>query len=207
MIRLALVDDQRLVALSFARSLEAVEDFQVAGTAATVRELLEQRPEVDVVLLDLRLADGSEASDNVRTLVGTGRRVLMVSGVVDHDEIRATVAAGAEGYVTKNADTQELEWAIREVAAGRLACSRDLALAWVTDTRPGRPKLSEQEQRLLLDYTSGLTLPHVARRMGIGLGTAGTYLRRIKEKYEAAGRPAQTKLELARRVAEDGLRP
>ncbi|MBL7487173.1 response regulator transcription factor [Frankia sp. AgB1.9] len=207
MIRLAVVDDQRLVALSFARCLDDIEDFHVVGTARTVREFFERTGPVDVVLLDLRLADGSEPSDNVRTLVKAGFRVLIVSGVVDHDEIRATVAAGAEGYVTKNAEPHELERAVREVAAGGTAFSRDLAFAWVTDRLPARPKLSEQERSAVSHYASGMTLAQVAGRMAVSEATVGTYLRRVKEKYRAVGRPAQTKLELARRVAEDGLQP
>ncbi|MDG4766411.1 LuxR C-terminal-related transcriptional regulator [Solwaraspora sp. WMMD406] len=71
---------------------------------------------------------------------------------------------------------------------------------------PG-PRLSRQETEVLLAYVSGLTMVAVARRVGIGLGTAKQYLERVKRKYEADGRPARTKLDLARRAVEDGLLP
>ncbi|MFY1649846.1 hypothetical protein ACN27J_02965 [Solwaraspora sp. WMMB762] len=71
---------------------------------------------------------------------------------------------------------------------------------------PG-PRLSQQETAVLVAYLSGLTMVASARRVGVGLGTAKQYLERVKRKYAAAGRPAQTKLELARRAVEDGLLP
>jgi two-component system, NarL family, nitrate/nitrite response regulator NarL len=67
----------------------------------------------------------------------------------------------------------------------------------------GRPSLSARERDVLLAYASGLTLEATARLIGIRLGTAKTYLGRVKEKYHEAGRPARTKLELATRARED----
>ncbi|MFG2334969.1 hypothetical protein [Streptomyces yangpuensis] len=67
------------------------------------------------------------------------------------------------------------------------------------------PHLAPQELRVLLGYTSGLTLESAGRRAGIAPNTAKFYLSRVKAKYLAAGRPAHTKIELAERVREDGL--
>ncbi|MFI6498886.1 LuxR C-terminal-related transcriptional regulator [Nonomuraea typhae] len=68
---------------------------------------------------------------------------------------------------------------------------------------PQRPKFSRRERAVLLAYTSGMTLQKAAHRIGISPATAKTYLQRVKAKYEQAGRPAYTKLELAERVRED----
>ena len=67
------------------------------------------------------------------------------------------------------------------------------------------PALSQQERTILVGYVSGLTLDAAARRAGVRPGTAKVYLRRVKEKYRRIGRPANTKLDLARRAQEDGL--
>lgn len=67
------------------------------------------------------------------------------------------------------------------------------------------PSLSAQETTVLVGYVTGLTLASAARRAGVRLGTAKQYLDRVKRKYESAGRPARTKLELAARAREDGL--
>jgi DNA-binding CsgD family transcriptional regulator len=69
------------------------------------------------------------------------------------------------------------------------------------------PDLSDKERSLLVAYATGLTLASAAGQVGIRPGTAKAYLRRIKIKYQRAGRPAQTKVELAERVREDGLVP
>ena len=64
-------------------------------------------------------------------------------------------------------------------------------------------RLSAREQALLTAYVSGLTLEAAARQVGIRPTTAKTYLRRVKAKYQAIGRPAYTKVDLARRVWEE----
>jgi DNA-directed RNA polymerase specialized sigma24 family protein len=63
--------------------------------------------------------------------------------------------------------------------------------------------LSVREHALLTAYVSGMTLEEAARHVGIRPTTAKTYLRRVKAKYQAIGRPANTKVELARRVWEE----
>jgi tetratricopeptide (TPR) repeat protein len=64
-------------------------------------------------------------------------------------------------------------------------------------------RLSVREHALLTAYVSGMTLEEAARHVGIRPTTAKTYLRRVKAKYQAIGRPANTKVELARRVWEE----
>jgi two-component system, NarL family, nitrate/nitrite response regulator NarL len=64
-------------------------------------------------------------------------------------------------------------------------------------------QLSVREHALLTAYVSGMTLEEAARHVGVRPTTAKTYLRRVRAKYEAIGRPANTKVELARRVWED----
>lgn len=74
-----------------------------------------------------------------------------------------------------------------------------------TDDHPGAAHLSAAEERALRLYAQGYSTVEVAERMDIGYETAKTYLRRVREKYAKAGRPASRKSELIRRAAEDGL--
>ena len=71
--------------------------------------------------------------------------------------------------------------------------------------QPGAAHLSAAEERALRLYAQGYSTVEVAERMDIGYETAKTYLRRVREKYAKAGRPASRKSELIRRAAEDGL--
>ncbi|RGC65952.1 Transcriptional regulatory protein DevR (DosR) [Micromonospora sp. MW-13] len=205
-IRVAAVDDDRMLLDGLVTWLSTVPDLRLVGAASTVDQLLAGLPgPVDVVLLDLVLRDRSDAAGNVRRLVARGHRVLVLSVWARPDQVVATFAAGSSGYVTKDHDLPALAVAIREVHAGRPVFSTDLAFACLGDSRPVRPALSPRERAVLLAYASGMTLKAAARHLGIKPETARTYLDRVKAKYHDLGRPTRTKLDLADRVREDDL--
>lgn len=205
-IGLAAVDDDRMLCSGLAAWLAGTPDLCLVAVADTVDGMLRRGLDgVDVVLLDLLLADHSDPADNVRRLAAAGPRVLVVSVVADPGQVMAAYAAGAAGYLTRDRDLDELAGAVRTIAAGRNAFPPELAFAVADDHRPERPRLSAQELQLLLGYAAGMTLEAAARRTGIRPATAKHYLERVKQKYRSAGRPTYTKLDLANRVREDGL--
>ncbi|MFF8264377.1 response regulator [Streptomyces virginiae] len=212
-ITVAVVDDDRMLRDGLRAWLGGVPDLRLVATAATVGELLAdpgrygdpQRAQADVVLLDLVLRDGSVPADNIRRLLRTGSRVLMISTVPDRSRIIEAIRAGADGYLTKDHDLPTLVAAVKDLAEGRGAHSMELAFACAYDDSPARPRLSPRERQILLDYASGMTLKSAARRAGITVHTAKDYLDRVKAKYQQAGRPTYTKLDLALRVREDSL--
>ncbi|APU39157.1 MULTISPECIES: response regulator [unclassified Streptomyces] len=209
----AVVDDDRMLRDGLRSWLGGVPDLRLVATAGTVGELLADHgrpgaphePPADVVLLDLVLRDGSDPVDNIRRLRRTGSRVLMISTVPDRSRIIEAIRAGADGYLTKDHDLPTLAAAVQDLAEGRGTPSMELAFACAYDDSPARPRLSPRERQILLDYASGMTLKSAARRAGITVHTAKDYLDRVKAKYQQAGRPAYTKLDLAQRVREDSL--
>ncbi len=206
MIGLAAVDDDRMLLSGLAAWLAGARDMRLVAVADTVPLLLRRGTDgIDVVLLDLLLADCSDPVDNVRRIAAAGPRVLVVSVIADPDQIMAAYAAGAACYLTKDHDLGEVADAVRNIASGRDQCPPELAFAMAHGKSPGRPMLSAQERRLLRAYAAGMTLEAAARRTGIRPATAKHYLERIKQKYRSAGRPTYTKLDLAARVREDGL--
>ncbi|MFF3722923.1 response regulator [Streptomyces erythrochromogenes] len=217
-ITVAVVDDDRMLRDGLRAWLGDVPDLRLVATAATVGELLADAgrsdphgldgtapPPADVVLLDLVLRDGSDPADNIRRVLRTGSRVLMISTVPDRSRIIEAIRAGADGYLTKDHDLPTLVAAVKDLAEGRGALSTELAFACAYDDSPARPRLSPRERQILLDYASGMTLKSAARRAGITVHTAKDYLARVKAKYQQAGRPTYTKLDLALRVREDSL--
>lgn len=208
MIRVAAVDDDKMLLGGLQSWLAPINDIELVSSATTVEAHLRSNTtgQVDVVLLDLNLRDGSCPADNVAAILATGVRVLVVSTIPDAEGVLSTIEAGAAGYITKDKELDVLVEAIRDVAAGRSAVSPELAFVLSRDQRPGRPQLSSQERAVLTTYASGATLAASARRAGIAYGTAREYLERVKRKYTNAGRPTHTKLDLADRVREDRLK-
>lgn len=206
MITVGVVDDDRMLLDGMRSWLGRVPELRVVAMAATVGELLAgPAAPPDVVLLDLLLRDDSAPADNIRRVLGSGSRVLVISTVPDRARVIEAVRAGADGYLTKDNDLPTLVAAIKDVVAGHGAHSPELAFACAHDDSPERPRLSPRERQILLDYASGMTLKSAARRAGITVHTAKDYLDRVKAKYQQAGRPAYTKIDLAARVREDSI--
>jgi two-component system nitrate/nitrite response regulator NarL len=94
-IGLAAVDDDRMLLSGLAAWLAGARDMRLIAVADTVELLLRRGTNgIDVVLLDLLLADRSDPADNVRRIAAAGPRVLVVSVVADPDQIMAAYAAG-----------------------------------------------------------------------------------------------------------------
>lgn len=205
MIRVAAIDDDRMLLEGLRAWLSPVADLDLVAVAVTVEEHILAEVEADVVLLDLNLRDMSSPAENVTRLRATGAAILVVSTIPDHEHVLATVRAGAAGYITKDHDLDALADAIRAVAAGEDLLTPELAFVISRDQRSSRPQLSPQERTVLVAYATGCTLQAAARRANVSYGTAKEYLQRVKRKYTEAGRPTFTKLDLAQRLHEDRL--
>lgn len=204
-VRVAAVDDHVPVRRGLTAMLADVAEVQVVLTAGTVDELLAATDaRVDVVLLDLHLADSSRPAANVQRLVAAGVDVLVYSSLTDAGLLREALVAGALGVVHKGQDTPALVEAIRDVAAGQPLLTTEWAATLDAARGDSRPHLSEREAEALALYASGLPMKSAARRMEISLGSFREYLLRVRRKYAEVDRPASTKLDLYHRAVEDG---
>lgn len=201
------MEDHESVAIGLAAMLAGEPDLELLTTAGTVSELLSAAPELDLVVLDLRLADGSTPEQNVRALRERGAEVLIFTGADNPYLMRAAARAGVLGVVRKSEDVRTVVQAVREAAAGRQVVTTDWAAAIDGDPQLSEVGLSPRQQEVLTLYASGEKASRVARMTGLSEQTVNDYLGRIRQKYADAGRPAPTKTDLYKRAVEDGWLP
>ncbi len=117
-IRIAAIDNDPMVLLGQRALIDPVPDLSLVCTSTDVEGYLAAGLPADVVLLDLMLGDDRPPEENVALLCATGTRVLVVSVHGDRQHVRATIRAGASGYLIKGGDRAALTEAIRTVHAG-----------------------------------------------------------------------------------------
>jgi len=202
---IALVEDHALIALGFRDLVDSAEDLNLVGMVQSVPALESLSQNVDLVVLDLRLADGSLPEDNVRAIHARGAHVLVYTGAEDRRLIQSAARSGALGLIRKSADPGTLLDAIRTAAQGREVFGVDWAAAIDSDAQLRDAKLSNREEEILSLYASGETATSVASITGLSRDTVADYVSRIRRKYADAGRPAATRIDLYKRALEDGI--
>jgi len=207
-VRVAIVDDHESVRLGL-KAAFADEGHDVVQVAATVDELITALGgrEIDVVVLDLSLGDGSSVTENVKRVQAAGAAVLVHSIADRVGLVREALAAGAAGVIPKSSATKTVIVAAATVARGDVLNNLEWASAIDADRDFAKAQLGRREREILHLYASGLPLKLAAEQLGIGYSTAREYLDRIRVKYVEVGRPAPTKVDLLRRAVEDGILP
>jgi len=203
--RIALVEDHALIAIGFRDLVASEPDLTLAGMVETVAALDSIEGHLDLVVLDLRLADGSLPQDNVNAIHARGAHVLVYTGAEDRRMIQSAARSGALGLIRKSADPAHLLDAIRTAASGKEVFGADWAAAIDADANLRDAKLSSREQEILGLYASGETATSVALHTGLSRETVADYVSRIRRKYADAGRPALSRVDLYKRAVEDGL--
>lgn len=205
--RIALVDDHAIVAHGFAQLFDSLDDVDVVATAATVDELLALGPTLELVILDLRLADNSIPAENVERLRATGANVLAFTGDSNPELVRSAAQGGALGVIRKSEPVSMLQDAALAAMRGAPVASFEWASALEADPQLDQVGLSAREREALSLYASGAKTQVVASQMGVSQSTVIDYIRRVRSKYERVGRPAYTKVHLYQRAVEDGIIP
>jgi DNA-binding NarL/FixJ family response regulator len=205
--RIAVVDDHPVVTAGVGAHLDAADDLVLEAVATTVDELLARTSDLDVVLLDLRLADGTTPSTNIARLRATGALVLAYTSGEDAALLREAARGGVVGVVRKSEPLPAVLDAVRAVLRGEVAASADWAAAIDADRDIPSAGLTDREAQVLELYAAGEKADRVARVLGISRETVLDHVRRIRVKYAAVDRAAPTKVELYRRAVEDGVLP
>lgn len=205
--RIGVVEDHESMVLGVRAMLDEHPGLSLTASSDTVAGLLAQDPQLDLVLLDLRLADGSSPTANIDALHAAGHAVLVYTGAENPYLVRLAAKVGVLGIVRKSAPVDRVVQAIAAAADGNPVITTEWAAAIDGDPDLDAVDLSPRQQEVLSLYASGESADRVARLTGLSTETVNDYVGRIRAKYAAAGRPAGTKVDLYRRALEDGLLP
>ena len=207
MIRVFIVDDHTLIRNGLRALLEADPSFAVVGEAGNGQELLDQLPTVaaDVVLLDLNMPvlDGLATTHRLRAEY-PDLRILLLSMMTHERTIGEALAAGAHGYVLKNADKYEVVAALQGVASGKRFLCSEIGLGLLEKillqeprnpapaTAPGVP-LTHREREILQLVASGLTNQQIADQLFTSKRTVESHRQNLLEKTGVSNTAALVK--------------
>jgi DNA-binding NarL/FixJ family response regulator len=195
-ITVAVVDDQDVVRSGFAALLGTQSSFEVVGVAgdgvAAIELCRERHP--DVVLMDVRMPvmDGIEATRRIAVEEGASSRVLVLT-TFDLDEyVYDALAAGASGFLLKDATAEELFEAVRVVAAGEALLSPRVTRRLIREfarLRPSPPaapeglrELTPRETEVLRLVAEGLSNAEIAERLVVSEETVKTHVSHVLKK-------------------------
>jgi len=210
-IRLLLVDDHEVVRVGLRTVLHNHQGITVVGEAgsqaAAVRAANRLKP--DIVLMDVRLPDGSGV-EACRAILASHptTRIIFLTSYADDESALAAVLAGAQGYVLKTIDSSMLIRSIRAVSNGQSILNPALTQralnwikAWPAQAGPVRGQsLSPQEERVLALVAEGLTNKEIATTMQLSDKTIKNYLANMFQKLHISRRAQAAALFVKRQV-------
>ncbi|QXE34271.1 response regulator transcription factor [Streptomyces sp. GMY02] len=192
--RVIVADDQAVVREGIVMLLGLLPGIEVVGAAKDGEEAVALVAELapDVVLMDLRMprCDGVEATRRIRT-EHPGTQVVVLTTYADDDSLFAALRAGARGYLTKDAQGEEIVRAVEDVLAGQAglapAVQRRLLERVTAPPEPQAPVelpdgLTAREAEVLSLVAEGLSNREIAQRLHIGAATVKTHINNLFAK-------------------------
>lgn len=192
-IRVLIVDDQAMIRGALATLLNLEDDMEVVaqaenGTTAmeTLSALAAREASPDVVLSDIEMPqmDGITLAEAVRARFPEVK-VLMLTTFGRPGYVQRALAAGAAGFIVKDAPVEELAQAIRRVHAGLRVVDEGLAVQALTS---GVSPLTEREREILAAAAEGGTVADIAASVGLSQGTVRNHISAVMAKTGARTR-------------------
>jgi two-component system nitrate/nitrite response regulator NarL len=192
------VDDHPLFRKGVIQLIQATPEFRFVGEAPSGKEgiQLAQRLHPDMILLDLNMKDmnGVEVLKAIKD-EGSDSRVIMLTVSDQAEDLMATLQAGADGYLLKDMEPEDLMQKLVEAAHGKITISERLTQLLVASLREkSRPTglaeagLTEQESRILDHLVGGKSNKLIARDMNIAEGTVKVHVKHLLKKLNLRSR-------------------
>jgi DNA-binding NarL/FixJ family response regulator len=191
-IRVAVVDDQRLFTKGLSGLVDMLEGVEVVGVAYDGEEAIAlcRKEEPDVVLMDISMPkmDGISATRRIKDLLPQ-TAVVILTGHEEDEHVFEGIKAGAQGYLLKDSELEDLSRVIRTVHAGATIIAPDLAQkmlnTFVSGTSGGAiapPPLTERELQVIKALAQGMSDRQIAGSLGISEKTVRNHTSNIYRK-------------------------
>jgi two-component system nitrate/nitrite response regulator NarL len=196
-VRVLIAEEHPLYREGVVRAIGERPELELIGQASNGRQALELIKELqpDVAVLDVKMPelDGLQVANAVdRDAVGT--RVLMLSAFLDRQIVFEAVAAGAAGYLSKDADRLEITDAILAVHRGDTVLAPEVQAGVAAEVRSrwraDVPSLSPRERQVLEMIAEGMSAPEIGRRLFLSPATVKRHLQGLYEKLGVSDRAA-----------------
>ncbi|MFC2068064.1 response regulator [Chloroflexota bacterium] len=196
-IRVLIVDDHAVVRAGLTNILKTEPSINIVGEARDGLEAIDKadvlRP--DVILMDIMMprCTGLQATVIIKEKLPDTKILMLTVSDAENDLFQA-LRLGAQGYLLKSADINELIDAVKKINTGEAILSPNIATRLVNEFRDkaDEPKLSEREIEVLHLLGEGLTNTEIANRLFIGESTVRTYLHRLLDKLHLRNRAEAT---------------
>lgn len=196
--RLLIIDDHPLFRKGVRQLVSPEPEFDVIGEASCGQEGIAQVRALapDMILLDLNMKDmnGVEVLKAIKAS-GSDARVIMLTVSDEAGDLVAALQAGADGYLLKETEPEDLLAKLKDAAEGQMAISERLAVLLAHSLREGgRPRdpdqagLTEQEQRILDLIAVGKSNKLIARELSIAEGTVKVHVKHLLRKLNLRSR-------------------
>ena len=193
--RLLLVDDHPMMRRGIRQLLELEEDLQVVGEAGNGQEALDLLAELqpDLVLLDnnMPLMNGVETLKKIRER-GFTNKVLLFTVSDAEEDVRDALRFGADGYLLKDMEPEQLIDQLRRVLQGQMAVSPALtpviAQALRSPQAATQADLTDRERQVLKMLSSGQSNKMIGNKLGITEGTVKVHVKNLLHKLGLRGR-------------------
>lgn len=190
-VRILLADDHSLFRAGVRGLLKSFGGFEIVGEAEDGREAvaLAQQQQPDVLLMDVGMPglNGIEAAERVRALA-PATRVIILSMHTGEEHVLRALKAGATGYVLKDAQPEELERSLRQVARGEPYLSPAVSKYVFQSYAHGGPprtaleRLTPRQREVLQLIAEGYTTKAVASRLSVSVKTVETHRAQLMER-------------------------
>ena len=192
-----MADDHPMFLRGIVQEVKLRPELELVGQGADGRQALADLQELrpDVAVIDMRIPglSGLEVLAAAKR-DGLETRIVFLSAHLDSDLVYRAIAGGAFGYLSKEADRDEILDAVVAVSRGQVVIAREGQTGLAREIRRRevveRPILTPREREVLVLTADGLTAPEIAKQLELGVATVRSHLQNVYEKLGVSDRAA-----------------